>query len=129
MNAYFLQTTVHFRPDRYLTIYSIHWKKIEFYFSLRHNLHFFLKTRRINHLAHVPTKRNAAGSLPSSKPLNLSQIEPYKFTKHDQLNIAKKYGFSIMNQYQLSEDRAHNLCDLKIGKIQSSFFSVGDSLE
>ena len=26
-----------------------------------------------------------------------------------------------MNQFQMSEDQAHSLCDLKIGKIQSNF--------
>ena len=66
-------------------------------------------------------KKVTAESLPSSKPLNLSQIAPYSFKKYDQIRIAKAYGFSVMNQFQMSEDMAHSLCDHKIGKIQSNF--------
>ena len=82
---------------------------------------FYLAKPRVNNPLSIsrgdqvePTK--TVDILPSYRPLNLSQETPFEYSIYNQRLIAKDYGFTVENLFQLSEARALSLCDLKKGK-------------
>ena len=88
----------------------------------RLNSQFYLAKPRVKHLVsisrgdQVDQAKSVADILPSYKPLNLSQETPFEYSIFNQRLIAKDYGFTVENVFQLSEERAFSLCDLKKAK-------------
>jgi len=106
-----------------LNIFNLNQK--HFYTRLimhfRLNSQFYLAKPRVNNPLSIsrgdqvePTK--TVDILPSYRPLNLSQETPFEYSIYNQRLIAKDYGFTVENLFQLSEARALSLCDLKKGK-------------